>query len=150
ARHALPRAGRLRLSVGPVAPGMTLERVRAQRRELADELLADGVAERGGDADVVQGPVVVVETEQERADHRAGAVLVPAKAGDDAVGGPRVLDLDHRALTRTIWRVQALGHHAVEPGALEAPEPVLGERAIPRRGRDVHRWLRVAEDVLEP
>src|SRR5262249_28910512 len=43
ARHALPRAGRLRLSVGPVAPGMTLERVRAQRRKLGDELFADGV-----------------------------------------------------------------------------------------------------------
>src|SRR5439155_4313940 len=57
-RHALARRRRLGLRVGPVAPGMTLERVRAQGRQLGDELLADGVVERGGDADVVQGAVV--------------------------------------------------------------------------------------------
>ena len=87
-------------------------------------------------------PVVVVEAEQERADHRARPVLVPAEAGDDAVGRARVLDLDHRALAGAVRRVETLGHHAVETGALEAAEPVLGERAIARRGREVDRRRR--------
>ena len=47
-------------------------------------------------------------------------VLVPAEAGDDAVGGARVLDLDHRALAGLIRPVDRLGDHAVEPGALES------------------------------
>ena len=37
--HALPRRRRLRLRLGPVAPGMAVERVLAQRRQLGDELL---------------------------------------------------------------------------------------------------------------
>ena len=101
--------------------------------------LAHRGGERRGDADVVERALVVVEPEQERADHRSGAVLVPAKAGDDAVGRARVLDLDHRALAGRYGDVEALRHDAVEPGALEAAEPVLGERAIARRRREVDR-----------
>ncbi|HZL96157.1 MAG TPA: hypothetical protein VFB99_21040, partial [Vicinamibacterales bacterium] len=43
--------------------------------------------------DEVEAPGVVVEPEQQRADERADRVLVPAEAADDAVAGPRVLDL---------------------------------------------------------
>ncbi len=39
--HALPRRCRLRLRLGPVPPGMAVERVRAQRRQLGDELLCE-------------------------------------------------------------------------------------------------------------
>src|SRR5687767_8382080 len=84
----LPFRARLLLRHGPIAPGMVLESLVAQRRELGHELLSNGVAERGGDADVVQRAMVVVEAEQERAHHRAGALLVPAEAGDHAVGRP--------------------------------------------------------------
>ena len=45
----------------------------------------------------MEPPCVVVEPEQQRAD-LVLAALVPAKAGDHAVGGARVLDLEHRAL----------------------------------------------------
>src|SRR5205085_5628093 len=130
AGHALARL----FGFLPVTPRVTVERSLAQRRELLHELLAHDVAERRGDADVMERAVVIVEAEQERADHRARAVLVPAKARDDAVGRARVLDLDHRALARLVRRVEPLGHDAVEPRAFEALEPVLGERAI-LRGR---------------
>src|SRR2546425_467163 len=131
--QALPRRVRFRLRLRPVAPGMAFQRVSPQRRPLGDELLAHDVGERRGDADVVQCATVVVEAQQERADHRPHAVLVPAEAGDHAVGCARVLDLDHRALARAVRRIQTLGHHTVEPGALEATEPVRGEGAVARR-----------------
>src|SRR5262249_59908164 len=102
------------------------------------ELLADRVRERGGHADVVQHTIVVIEAEQERADHRPRPLLVPAEAGDHAVGGTLVLHLDHRALAGAIGRVEALGHDAIEPGALEATEPVLRHRAIARPPPHAH------------
>ena len=54
-------------------------------------------------------PVVAVEAEQQRAD-RVGPALVHAVAGDDAVGGALVLDLEHqracraRRRCRRAWR----------------------------------------------
>src|SRR5439155_101782 len=80
---------RVSLRLGPVTPGMALERVLSEGRQVGDELLANRVGERRGDADVVQRAILVVEAEQKRADHRAGAVLVPAEAGDHTVGGAR-------------------------------------------------------------
>src|SRR5207237_5582692 len=77
----LPLGARFLLGHGPVAPRMALERVRAQRRQLGHQLLAHRVGEGGGDAHVVQRVLVVVQAEQERADHRAGAFLVPAEPG---------------------------------------------------------------------
>src|SRR5207247_6385844 len=81
AGQALPCCVRVFLRLGPVTPGMALERVLSEWRQVRDELLADRVGERRGDADVVQRAVLVVEAEQERADHRAGAVRVPEEAG---------------------------------------------------------------------
>src|SRR5215831_901123 len=139
---AVPPAGRtgqplsLRAGVllchGPIPPWMVFERVRAQRRQLADEVLAHHGGERRGDPDMVERVIVVVEAEQERADHRAGALLVPAEAGDHAVSRALVLHLDHRAFPSAIGRVKTLCHDAIEPGALEAAEPVRRKRSIAR------------------
>ena len=82
---------------------------------------------------MVERALVVVQAEQQRADVRARAVLVPAEAGDDAVGGALVLDLEHRPLARLVRRVEPLGDHAVEAGALEPLEPVGGGRAVAGR-----------------
>jgi hypothetical protein len=98
---------------------------------------------------VVERAGAVVEAEQERADELVLAVLVPAEPGDDAVRGARVLDLEHRALARLIGERVGLGHHAVEPGALEALEPVGGDGAIARHRRDVDRRLDAGEGLLE-
>ena len=68
--------------------------------------------------------VVVEQAEQQRA-HRVARVLVPAKAGDDAVRGSHVLDLQHRALSRQVRRVHRLDDDAVQPRAFELPQPVL-------------------------
>jgi hypothetical protein len=129
---------------------VVLERVLTQRRQLGDELPSHLGGERRGDADVVERPIVVVEAEQERADHRPGTLLVPAEAGDHAVGGARVLHLDHRALAGAIGRVEPLGHDPVEPGALEAMEPVLGESPVAGGRRQVHRRPRARQHLLEP
>ena len=71
-----------------------------------------------------------------------GPVLVPAEAGDDAVGRALVLDLEHRPLARLVRRVEPLGDDAVETGALEPVEPVRGGRPVARRRRQVDRRRR--------
>ena len=75
----------------------------------------------------MQHAVVVVEPEQQRADERVLAALVPAEAGDHAVGGALVLDLQHHALARRVGERLGLRHHAVEAGAFEPLEPVGGD-----------------------
>ena len=145
AGHAVDLGRRL----GPLAPRMALERVHAQRRQLLGQLLAHRHRERRRHADVLQAAAVVVEAEQQRAD-LVVAALVPAEAGDDAVGGARVLDLDHRALARLVGGVDRLGDHAVEAGALEALEPLGRQRAIVGHRREVDRRGGGAEQPLEP
>ena len=98
---------------------------------------------------MVERPGVVEQPQQQRPDVRPGPVLVPAEPGHDAVGGALVLDLEHRPLARLVGRVEPLGDHAIEPGALEPLEPVRGGRAIAGRRRQVDRRLRGAEDGLE-
>ena len=93
--------------------------------------------ERRRHADVVQRALVVAEAEQQRADERPRALLVPAEARHHAVGGARVLHLDHRALARLVGRALVLGDDAVEPGALEAVEPLEGQRPLAAAGREV-------------
>src|SRR5207247_4627979 len=118
---AIPPAGRAGhallaiLPLGPFAPGMTVARAISQRLQQLGELRAHLLLERRGDADVMQHALAVVEPEQQRADELVLAALVPAKAADHAVGGARVLDLQHRALARRVRERLGLGDHAVEP-----------------------------------
>jgi hypothetical protein len=101
---------------------------------------------------VVEDAGVVVEAEQQRADRLGAALLgalVPAEAGDDAVGGASVLDLQHRPLARLVRRVERLGDDAVEAGALELAQPRGGDLAVARRRRQVERRRRVREQRLE-
>ena len=100
---------------------------------------------------MIQQAVVVVEAEQQRADHLLA--LVVAEAADHAVGAAEILDLLHgAALARRVEEVAPLGDDAVE-GGTDALEPAarLGE---PRgRGRQAET-LRVLElrcgEVLQP
>src|SRR6185369_14508184 len=99
--------------------------------------------------DVVQRAAVVVETEEQGADERAGTLLVPAEAGDDGVRAAHVLHLDHGALAGLIGGALVLGDDAVETGALEAPKPLLRHRASPIAGRDVDGAAGAPESPLE-
>ena len=67
------------------------------RRELVHNARRGAHREGRGDPDVLQVTVVVVEAEQQRPHDSAG--LVPPVAGDHAVGGALVLDLEHRPRT---------------------------------------------------
>ena len=69
-------------------------------------------------------PRVVVQAQQQRADVRRPARLVPAEAGDHAISSAGVLDLEHGALARLVRRVEGLGDDAVEAGTFEALEPI--------------------------
>jgi hypothetical protein len=64
-------------------------------------------------------------------------------AGEHAVGGPHVLDLRHHALVGHVGLLARLGDDAVEPGALEAHEPLARERLVARDGGEVDRRPRV-------
>ena len=98
---------------------------------------------------MVERARVVEQAEEQRPDVGAGTVLVPAEAGDDAVGGPLVLDLEHRPLARLVGSIESLRDDAVETGALEPLEPVRGGGAIAGGRRQVDRRLGGAEDHLE-
>ncbi len=112
----------LRLLAPPLPPGVAVERVLLERRELGGELRPQGCGEAARDTDVVQVAVVVVEPEEQRA--HTLAVLVDPVSRDDAVGGAEVLHLLHRSLALEVGLVGALGHHTVEPCSFEAREPI--------------------------
>ena len=87
---------------------------------------------------------VVVEAEQERADG-ARRRLVPAKTGDDAVGGARVLDLEHRALAgRVRARHRGFAITPSSPAPSNRASQSRGERAIARHRGEVQRRRRLA------
>ncbi len=127
---------------------MAGEGVAAQRRQLLRQAAPHRHRERRRDADVMEHAGVVEQAEQQRADRLGAAVfgaLVPAKAGDDAVGGARVLDLQHRPLARLVGRGERLGDDAVEAGAFELAQPRRRDVALARRRREVKRRRRAGE-----
>ena len=119
-----------------------------ERLELLEELLAARHGEGADDTDRGELPVLAVEPEQERADG-VGPALVDPVAGDDAVGGALVLDLEHEALVGLVGDVDRLGDDPVEPGALELGEPAPGDVAVGGRGGQVDRGLGRGEGLLE-
>src|SRR4051812_10683399 len=65
--------------------------------------------DRRREADVIELAIVVIESEQQRADHRLA--LVVAEAADHAVGRAIVLDLLHaRAVASAIGQVAPFSH----------------------------------------
>src|SRR5688572_30742884 len=93
----------------------------AREARRADELLqfrherfALRIGERRCESDVLEQSILVVQTEQHRADHsRLAGVAEPA---DYAIGRAHTLDLLHsRALARAIRQVHPLGDDSVEP-----------------------------------
>src|SRR6266540_1401034 len=119
-------------------PRVVVALVEPVGRDLVEQLLAARQTERGGHPDVLQLAPFVVEAEQQRADHRPA--LVPAEPRHDTVGGAGVLDLEHHPLVLGIGQVARLGDHPVEAGALEGPEPALGQPVEgDQRGGCLHR-----------
>jgi hypothetical protein len=136
-----------RLRLRPALPGVAVEGVRPVRLDLGGQLRSPGDRERGGHAHVVQGAGVVVEPEEQGA-HPA-AVLVPAEPGHDAVGGAVVLHLQHEALVLDVGQVDPLGDDPVEPGALEAGEPVGRHHRVGRHRRQVDRRAAAGQRLLQ-
>ena len=98
--------------------------------------------------DVVQDPGVVVQAEQQRADHRAG--LVPAEAGHHRVRGAGVLDLEHQPLARLVRQVGRLDDQPVQPGALEHVEPATRGVRVGGDLGDVHRRPHPGQRLDQP
>ena len=123
ARQPLPL---VRLGARPLLPRVLVAVAEQQRLQLADQLGPPRRGECTDHPDVLQ-LAVGVEPEQQRADQRlvVGRGLVPPKAGEHAVGGALVLDLEHHPLVLLVDAVERLGDHAVEAGALELGEPAL-------------------------
>src|SRR5262249_47619791 len=119
------------LRLFPVAPRMRIERVLAQRRQLGHQLLANRVGERGGHPHVVERARVVVETEQQGADQRARAFLVPAESRHHAVGGALVLTL---TIVRSPARYGASRRLAMTPSS-PAPSKRWNQSSATPRSR---------------
>jgi hypothetical protein len=98
-----------------------------QRLQPLDQLglVAGGRAE----ADMVELAVIPEQPEQQRADFALARGI--AEAAHHAVGGPDLLDLQHRALARPVRLVQPLGDDTVQ-GAARAREPAA--RLLARSG----------------
>ena len=95
---------------------------------------------------------IVVQAEQQRADGRRAAfahALVPAQAGDDAIGRSLVLDLQHRAFARLVRSVARLGDHAIESGAFELAQPLRGHPAVAGGRRHAQRRLRIRQQGFQ-
>ncbi len=127
----------MRRLVGPRAPRMAGDIVHPQRRQLLDQRTPPGHGERGAHPDVLQLPVVVVQAQQQGADHRPA--LVQAVARHHTVGGAGMLDLEHGAVAGPVRQIERLGDHPVQPRPLELREPAARQLLIRRRGRRVHR-----------
>ena len=98
---------------------------------------------------MVQPPLVVIQPEQERTDELVLPRLVPAKAGDDAVGGARVLHFDHRALAGLVRPVRRFRDHAVQARTLEARQPLGCLFRIARHRRQMNRRFGTGEQPLQ-
>ena len=92
---------------------------------------------------------VVPQAQQERSDQRARPVLVPAEARHHAIGGAQMLDLGHLALAGQVAQVVTLGHHAVQPGALEHVEPFARDLRVAGRRRQQDRFGGIGHDGLQ-
>ena len=116
-----------------------LERRHPVGGEILDEFTPLRIREAGTDAHVLQVAGPVMEAEQQRPHRGPIGILMPAKAGNDAVALARVLHLQHHALVRLVDPGRVLRHDAVEPGALEAPEPIRGNGMVACRRGEVER-----------
>jgi len=91
----------------------------------------------------------VKEAKQQRSDGGAGAIFVPAEAGDDAIAFARMLDLQHDPLVGFVSAGRRLCDDAVETGPLEPLEPVRGDRPVACRRRQMKRRLHTSHERLE-
>src|SRR5678816_4726607 len=110
--------------------------VLSQRSQLPDELSAHRHGEGRRDADVLQDALLVIQTEEQRA-NRIPAGSVPAKARYDAVRRAHVLDLDQCAFARLVEKLGGLGDHTVQTGAFETLQPRGRLRPVARHGREI-------------
>src|SRR5207248_9077155 len=92
--------------------------------EQADQFAALGIVETRRVTDVLER-LAPIDAEQERA--HPFAVIAPAEAADDAIGGSLFFHLDHGTLAGMINTVHPFGDDAVEPAPSIFLEPVLFE-----------------------
>ena len=72
-----------------------------------------------------------------------------AIARDDAIRRALVLDLEHGALVRLVRAGKRLGHHSVQPGALELGEPLHGHLVIAGGRREMNGRIGAGQAFLE-
>src|SRR5882724_546800 len=128
--------------LGPLLPRVIGERILTIGREKFHELSSLRVREARADADMLQRAGIVEEPEQQRANIRAIAFLVPPKPGDDAVAIALVFDLEHHALVRLVGPRNRLGYDTVETGAFEAAKPIRRDARVAGCGRQMDRRRR--------
>jgi hypothetical protein len=119
-----------------------------QRLELSEQLLAAGGGERADHTHRGQRAVVLVEAEQQRSDCVRAALVHPI-AGDHAVRGALVLDLEHHPLVRLVGAGKRLGDHPVQPGPFELGEPLLGQTAVAGSRGQMDRCLGLRQRPLQ-
>ena len=152
ARQALARrvGGAGRGPLGPLAPrvassapsrsGASSSISAARRSHVNDEVMPTWWS----------APSSSYRPEQQRADVRAGAVLVPAEAGHHAVGRALVLDLEHRPLARPVRRRRGAWRSRRRGRRPRSGRTSPRQGAVARRRRQVDGRRRAAAGCLQP
>src|SRR5262249_2038954 len=83
--------------------------------------------------DVLERACTIKKPEQQGADLRALALLVPTESSDHAVTFALMLNLEHHPLVRLVSPRDRLRDDTVEPRTLEGAEPIGGNCAIASR-----------------
>src|SRR5579859_6937144 len=99
-------------------------------------------------ANVLQGSLIIEQSEQQRTDVPL-AGFVPAEPSHDAITITLVFDLEHHPLIRFVGSIPLLCDDAIQSGALEAAKPIRGNACLVGCGRDVDRWRRSGQNMFQ-
>src|SRR5947209_16979364 len=91
--------------------------------------------------------LAAIDAEQQRPDPLA--VVAPAKAAHDHIGGALFFDLYHGALARFVGALDALGDDAVQASAAIFLEPTDGDLAVARYGADFDGVRFCAQELFQ-
>ena len=98
---------------------------------------------------MLKGAFLIVEAEKQRAHTRACSILMPAKTCDGAIGCPRVLYFDHRALAGLVDPALGFRDHTIETSAFEPREPIRCGLPIAGHRREIDRRRDAGKKPLE-
>ena len=133
----------------PGFPGVVRQRILAVGAKECEELPPLFLCKAGADANVLERSSVVIQSQQKGANGVVLALLIPAKAGDDAVAIALMLQLEHDPLVRFVGAFHRLDHDSIEARTFKALKPVGGDGSFCSCRCQVKWWCCVGEHFFQ-